>query len=239
MKKKEKTDILDKAKLFFQERIVVAHKKNLEEITLSSFNVNPFLNQYLSYFAFGDAKPENIAKALLYPRVLGTSITTTFGTQMQHFCSSVLPAYGSLVPGIDLEFNDHLDGNRRKYCQLKAGPNCINKDDIKTISDHFKNANRLAKTNNDKEFNVSRDCIVGTVYGEEQELSSMYKALAKEYLVYPGQKFWHSLTGEENFYSDLIGAFGEVALGENGVALLNATIKNLAKEIAFRQESSS
>ncbi|MCL1825915.1 MAG: restriction endonuclease [Betaproteobacteria bacterium] len=235
MDEKRKLDILDNAKRFFKEKVVAAHKKNLEEITLSSFNVNPFLRHYLSNFAFGNAKPESVAKALLYPRVLGTSITTIFGTQMQHFCSKVLSANGSKVSGIDVEFNDHLDDMRHKYCQLKAGPNCINKDDIKTVSDHFKNASRLAKTNQDKEFNVSRDCIVGTIYGEEGELSGMYRTLAKDYLVYPGKKFWHSLTGEENFYSDLIGAFGEVALGENGVSLLNDAIQKLANEIESYQ----
>jgi len=44
--------------------------------------------------------------------MLGTSITKTFGTQMQFFCSEVLGGFGSAIPGIDLEFMDALD--RRK-----------------------------------------------------------------------------------------------------------------------------
>ena len=66
---------------------------------------------------------------------------------MQTFISSVLESYGSLVPGIDLEFIDGLDG-RKKYCQAKLGPNTLNKDDITTIHNHFRNARNLGKTNN-------------------------------------------------------------------------------------------
>ena len=69
----------------------------------------------------GQLTPKSIAKALAYPRVLGQSITTSFGMNMQKFISDVLVnAFGSTTQGIDIEFTDCVDG-RKKYCQVKLG----------------------------------------------------------------------------------------------------------------------
>src|SRR5690606_17298596 len=97
---------------------------------------NPFLDKYKAQFLTGNDSPESVAKALIYPRVLGTSINTTFGSKMQKFCSEVLEGFASTTSGIDIEFIDLVDGHR-KYCQVKAGPNTINKDDVDTINRHF------------------------------------------------------------------------------------------------------
>jgi len=138
MTEQEKQAILDATKNFFRDRIAARHNENTVKLQdLSEFNVNPFLSKYLAQFAFGDASPESIARALIYPRVLGTSINTSFGTNMQYFCNDVLSSYASTTSGIDIEFVDALDGER-KYCQIKAGPNTINKDDVPVIEGHFK-----------------------------------------------------------------------------------------------------
>ena len=161
MTEAEKREILAKAKDFFREKIVDNHKRNTEKLgKLSAFQPNPFLEKYLANFAFGNCDASSIAKALVYPRVLGTSINTTFGTQMQAFCKDVLSGFASTTPGIDIEFVDQLDG-RRKYCQIKAGPNTINNDDITTIKNHFESIRRIARTNGLREFNADIDCIVG------------------------------------------------------------------------------
>ena len=65
---------------------------------------------------------------------------------MQTFLTKVLDAYGSTTQGIDIEFIS-TDG-KRKYCQLKSGPNALNRDDVKTIKGHFDGVRRLARTNN-------------------------------------------------------------------------------------------
>src|SRR5699024_1073932 len=102
--------------------IAKSHMANTEKLTsLEQFNVNPFLNKYLANFLTGNDDSRSVAKALVYPRVLGTSINTTFGNQMQSFISDVLGGQGSLSPGIDIEFIDKIDGHK-KYCQIKAGP---------------------------------------------------------------------------------------------------------------------
>lgn len=235
MTQKEKQDILDAAKDFFRTRIAPNHISNTEKLQdISEFNVNPFLHKYLAQFAFGDSSPESMAKALILPRVLGTSITTTFGNQMQYFCNNVLSSFASTTSGIDIEFVDCIDG-AKKYCQVKAGPNTINKDDVPVIKDHFRGVINLARTNGLRI--ASADCIVGVLYGEYKDLSGHYKKINEDYPVIVGQEFWHRLTGDSHFYDDLISAFAEVADEMDSSALLDQTVQRLAAYIAKLNEA--
>ncbi len=229
MNEAEKVDILSKAKSFFKDRLVERHIINTKKLSnLKAFNLNPFLTEYLANFLTGNSNPKSIAKALIYPRVLGTSITTSFGQNIQYFCSSVLDGFGTAISGLDIEFIDQLDG-RRKYCQIKAGPNTINKDDIATIIGHFTDVKNLARTNN-LQIGFS-DLIVGVLYGDKEQLSAHYKKINEEHPVIIGKEFWHRLTGEEDFYSKLIDAFGEVAIEVDSVDLLEDTVNKLAQEV--------
>lgn len=227
MTEPERQAILTKAKCFFREKIAASHLKNTEKLSnVSAFNVNPFIHKYLAQFAFGDASPESMAKVLLFPRVLGTSISTTFGNQLQYFCNEVLETYASVVSGIDIEFIDTTDG-RKKYCQVKAGPTTINKDDVKTIIDHFKGIQNLARTNR---LDVrTADCIVGVFYGTENALSTNYRKINETYPVFVGADFWCRLTGEPSFYQDLINAFTEVADEMNSKELFDNLVIQLSR----------
>lgn len=233
---KEKNQILEKAKKFFRDTIAESHKKNTEKLVkLSEFKINPFLITYLSNYLTGNNEPISIAKALIYPRVLGTSINTSFGSRIQEFCHSVLEGFASTTSGIDIEFIDTTNG-RRKYCQIKAGPNTINKDDVETIAEHFKGVKNLARTNGLKlQFD---DLIVGVLYGNKNQLSAHYKRIENDYQynVIIGQEFWYRLTGDESFYGDLINAFGQVAEEADSTKLLNDTIKSLAENIKNSDE---
>lgn len=227
MTEQEKQVILSSAKTFFRTRIAPNHISNTEKLQdITEFNVNPFLSKYLAQFAFGDSSPESMAKALIYPRVLGTSITTSFGTNMQYFCNDVLSAYASTTSGIDIEFIDVTDG-MRKYCQVKAGPNTINKDDVPVIKDHFRKVINLARTNGLRI--ASTDCVVGVLYGSHSDLSAHYKKIDEDYPVIVGQDFWYRLTGDPDFYGDLISTFAEIAEEMDSSALLQNTISRLAK----------
>lgn len=231
MTEAEKREILAKAKDFFREKIVDNHKRNTERLgKLSAFQPNPFLEKYLANFAFGNCNASSIAKALIYPRVLGTSINTTFGTQMQAFCKDVLSGFASTTTGIDIEFVDQIDG-RRKYCQIKAGPNCINRDDITTILHHFDAIRHLARTNGLREFNADIDCIVGVFYGTKNDLSTMYRTIDRSHPVYVGKDFWHHLTGDPSFYDELINEIASIATEVDGTELLNNVIRQLSTEI--------
>lgn len=236
MTSEEKKAILDSAKDFFRTRIAPNHISNTEKLQdISEFNVNPFLHKYLAQFAFGDSSPESMAKALILPRALGTSITTTFGNQMQYFCNNVLSSFASTTSGIDIEFIDCIDGVR-KYCQVKAGPNTINKDDVPIIKDHFRSVINLARTNGLRI--ASADCVVGVLYGESKDLSGHYKKINEDYPVIVGQEFWYRLTGDPHFYDDLISAFAEVADEMDSSELMKKTIQRLAAYIKSMEDQS-
>jgi len=232
MNKKEKEGILIRFKEWFQDSLIESHRKNTEKLTdINKFNINPFLLYYLANYLEGNSTPTSLAKALVYPRVLGTSITTSFGSQMQTFITKVLGAYGSTTQGIDIEFIDQID-KRKKYCQLKSGPNAINQDDIKTIKDHFQGVKNLARTNN---LHIDLgDLIFCLTYGEESEKNSFIKKLEKDYTVYMGKEFWQRFTGDKYFYRDLILTAGEIAKEVNMKNIVDEVIEDLSKNIEKR-----
>ncbi len=227
--KKLRKEIIERAKVFFREEIAKSHEINTKKLTnLKKFNLNPFLDKYKANFLTGNDSPKSIARALIYPRVLGTSINTTFGSKMQKFCSEVLEGFASTTSGIDIEFIDLTDG-RRKYCQIKAGPNTINKDDVETIDRHFQSIKNLARTNN---LNIGlNDLVVGVFYGEKDELSTHYKRISETYPVFIGEEFWYRLTGEQDFYTKITDAIGDVATEYDSSDMLEQVIDILSKEI--------
>lgn len=230
MNDKQRILLLETAKDFFREQIVSSHIHSAcaKAAKLSNYNINPFLYKYLANFLKGNDSPLSIAEALVLPRILGSSINTSFGMKIQKLISELFDGFGSTTQGIDIEFIDAIDG-KRKYCQLKSGPNTINFDDVKTITDHFQGIINLARTNNlDIGLN---DLIVGVIYGDKSELSSHYRKLDSKFPVFIGKDFWHRLTGKADFYFELIDAIGEVALEVDGSKIIQETIQALAKEI--------
>ena len=228
----DKEEILEKAKDWFRNTIAQNHIKNTEKlVNPKEFNINPFLAVYLANFLTGNSSAESIAKVLLLPRVLGTSITTSFGQNIQSFTNSVLDAFGSTTSGIDIEFIDQIDGYK-KYCQLKLGPQTINKDDVETIAGHFSSVINLARTNNLRI--THSDLVVGVIYGEPSSLSANYKRITSQYHhpVIVGKEFWHRLTGDEDFYTDLANIIGSVAIEAD----YSKDFEKIIKELAATEE---
>lgn len=224
----EKLEILEKAKAWFRE-FAVAHVKNAVKLKrLKDFKPNPFLISYLSYFHSGNCSPDSIAKVLIYPRVLGTSINTSFGGAVQTMTHELLiNGYASAHDGVDIEFIDARD-NRRKYAQLKSGPITINKDDGPTITTKFDAI--LGRARQNRLPITSQDLLVGIVYGKRSDLHGGYRKIEEKYEVLIGQEFWTALTGDSDFYYDLIDAVAEIAFETNGKELLEQTIATLAKD---------
>lgn len=225
MTAQEKQLILEKIKDWFR-TIGISHIENTKKLKkLTDFNYNPFLISYLSYFHSGNCTPESIAKTLLFPRVLGTSIATSFGNHIQTLTHSLLGGYASGIQGMDIEFIDTRDGVR-KYAQLKAGPTTINSKDVKPMIEEFDAFLRLARTN--KLQVTNQNMAVCIVYGERWELSANYKKIEDRYEVLIGSEFWNALTGDNDFYYDLIDACAEIAFETNGKDVLDQVIETLA-----------
>lgn len=230
--------ILELARAWYQKEIIDSQIRKVKALSIHSFNINPFTAPYLSAFLTGEISADGIARALVYARVLGTSLATTFGTTLQSFISSVLSnADGSVVEGIDIEFIDKIDG-RKKYAQLKAGPNTINSGDVETINNHFRKVRNLARTNR-LELGAN-DLVIGILYGSAADINSSYGKLRDHYFypVYVGSELWHRLTGDELFYTKLIRTFAEIEAATASVPLIESKIREIAQseEVSYLVE---
>lgn len=220
--------ILHNAENFFIDHIIPSHIQGIEKAAhLSSYNYNPFLLRYLAVSIDGTVNAMSLAKALFYPRVLGTSINTIFGNQLQAFIANVLPqSNGTIVDGMDIQFTDAEDG-RIKCCQIKAGPSTINKDDVDTIINHFQKALNLSRQN--KMHLASDDFVLGILYGDT--MSANYQKIKERFPVYTGREFWYHLTGDILFYEKLCGVFADAALKADTDGLIKEALSTLAKDI--------
>ena len=111
-------ELLKEIVIYFEKNIFENHiNASLKTHSkLKSYNINPIVVKYLSKVLEGNYSPEGVAKALFYPRVLGTSINTSFGTRIQNMFVDLEIAEGSKIKGMDIEFIDKID-KRRKWCQ--------------------------------------------------------------------------------------------------------------------------
>jgi hypothetical protein len=215
---------------YFKDKVFENHKINTlnNHSKLKSYKINPIVVKYLSKVLEDNFSPIGIAKALYYPRVLGTSINTSFGTRIQNMFVELNLANGSLIKGMDIEFIDKVD-NRKKWCQLKSGPNTINSEDVNPLLKKFTTVTNLARTNS---MNMNNsDLILGVLYGEENQLSQHYKKIDTQFPVFIGKEFWHRLTGFENFYSKLVSNLDLMILNIDSEDFFKKGYTELANEI--------
>lgn len=222
--------LLNQITAYFEQKIFLNHKKiSLKQnAQLKSYNINPIVVRYLSKILADGFTPMGVAKALYYPRVLGTSINTSFGDRIQKMFVELGLARGSLIKGMDIEFEDKIDG-RSKWCQLKAGPNTINSEDVRPLLKKFTTVTNLARTNSMRLNNS--DLILGVLYGTRSELSQHYITINEHYPVVVGQEFWHRLTGYEEFYRELVSELDRLIFSLPTDDFINEGCAALAREI--------
>ncbi len=63
---------------------------------------------------------EALRKLLFYQRVLGSSITTSFGMKIQKLISELFEGYGSTTSGIDIEYIDAIDGKKVLSIKIRS-----------------------------------------------------------------------------------------------------------------------
>ena len=97
MTEQQKQAIIESGKQYFRSIIIPNHLKYLNKLHQSSFDINPFLINYLAAFLCGDTQPISLAKALVYPRILGTSLSTSFGQNIQVFIAQLQEVVGCSV----------------------------------------------------------------------------------------------------------------------------------------------
>lgn len=218
---------------YFEKNIFEQHINSSVKIhsKLKSYKINPILVKYLSKVLDDKYSPEGVAKALYYPRVLGTSINTSFGTRIQSMFVDLGIAQGSLIKGMDIEFLDKID-NRKKWCQLKSGPNTLNSEDVNPLLKKFSDTINLARTNKALIGINNNDFIVGVLYGELDELSQHYRKIDKIHPVIVGKDFWYRITGFPNFYDQLINPLHKSITNLDTKNMFKIGCAKLAKEIS-------
>ncbi len=216
MNDKLREDIFD----FIKSHLVKSISAKLHKgYPLKKFQINPFGLISLSSGFYGSLTPESMAKALLYPRIFGTSMTTSFGANVQDMCVKLLGAKPSGIAGMDIEFSNKLTGEWT-VAQMKAGPNTLNSKDVAPIVNEISAAYRLMRTNGGgTEVPIFALCVL---YGTQDQLSAHYKKIRETMVgqqnsipIYIGDEFWHVLTGEKNFYNELIQTFIDAFDSEN------------------------
>ena len=206
------------------------HTRNLKNIKklsdINEFTINPILLKYLSRVYHGKHNPECLVRTLIAPRILSTSVTTTFGNRIKPFIISNFPDVSkSLLHGVDIEFLDKSKKNPTSgYCKIFAGPHTLNSTTSQNVIENFNNLISKKKLK-------KSDLFIGVTYGEDKELSENYlKIRSKGYKIVCGQDFWNMLTGHKSFYDDLIKSFKSGVDKIDETALINKIISDLKKD---------
>lgn len=222
--------IAHEMEVWFRTIFIPRQESNLKKLSkISKHKINPYLAKYRSIALTGAVSPDGIARAMVIGTSLITGLNTSFGTQLQREITNILAGVnGSLTQGIDVEYKDFFDG-KKKYAQIKAGPTTINKDDVKTIIGHFKQARSLGAVNN---VSVSiSDQVVGVIYGKKSDLNDHYKQIEREgYTVLVGDEFWEHMTGEKGLGTRLISVCAAAIPSTKLHTSLEKVISDLAKD---------
>ena len=115
--------------------------------------------------------------------------------------------FKSGIEGIDLEI---IDDKIRYIISIKSGPNWGNSSQIKKMTDYFAKAKRILNTQNSSSL-IQIIAINGCCYGKENQ---QYKSNG-DYYKLCGQAFWEFISGDENFYIDIIEPLGYKAKEQN------------------------
>jgi hypothetical protein len=213
---------------WFADTVIENNKKAIQKLNkASSFEINRYLAPYVSQATTGSITAEGIARGLIQGRAMVTSLNTSFGDRMQIFITNqIKEVVGSAIAGIDIEFEDCIDG-QKKYAQVKAGVTTINKDDVEPIVRKFKTIRAKAKRDGVK---IAEDqTVICVLYGNESTLNAHYKKLKDEGVeVHVGDDFWERLTGEKDMEKRLFKACLKAAENANVKPLLDKAAAELA-----------
>jgi hypothetical protein len=197
MEKKLKGEIIK----FIEPQIEEFHQKRLEHLLELKFkNVLKRKNPYL-FKAKNITTSQNLVQSIL-DAYLSSQEETIFGGLLEKLaifvCNKVFKGGKSTTEGIDLEF----EKKETKYIvSIKSGPNWGNSQQIKRMIDNFKQAKKIAGHH--------IIAVNGCCYGIDDNPNK------GDYIKYCGQRFWEFVSGDENFYIDIIEPVGYKAKEKN------------------------
>lgn len=202
VKKMDENKIIE----FINEHISEFHENRLN--ALKRINIETIIKRKNPYLF----KAKNIHTCEGFVRTLTDAFLssqeeTIFGEFLEklaiYVCQETMGGYKSGIVGIDLEINKD---NIRYIVTIKSGPNWGNSSQIKKMKDNFVTAKRTLRTQNSGMHIIA---INGCCYGKDNNPDK------GDYFKYCGQRFWAFISGDDNFYLDIIEPLGYRAKEKN------------------------
>jgi len=192
---------------FIEENINSFHDKRLEN--LSNLKLQKILSRKNPYLfkAKNVTTSQDLVQSLLDAH-LSSQEEGIFGGFLEELavfvCNRTFGGQKSTAEGIDLE----LDKDDIKYIvSIKSGPNWGNSRQINKMKDDFKKAARILRTSTSQTKNVI--AVNGCCYGIDDRPDK------GDYIKLCGQRFWEFITGDDDFYTDIIEPLGHRAKEKN------------------------
>jgi hypothetical protein len=191
---------------YVQENIPIFHQKRIQSLdSLQLKRVLQRKNPYL-YRAKNVCTAEELVRGIVDAHITKAE-ETIFGDWLEGLAIYInAKVYGGIksgILGIDLEF-DH--GGNRYIVSIKSGPNWGNSSQISKMITYFKTAQRTLRTSNSQ---VRVVAVNGCCYGFDDQPDK------GDYFKYCGQRFWEFVSGDPNFYLEIVQPLGHQALEMN------------------------
>jgi hypothetical protein len=154
-------------------------------------------NPYL-YRASGISSIEELVGRALGDFV-SSSTGTFFGVTIEHFITSLPGLIKSSAPGVDVE---KRSGHQVELFAIKSGPGGYNSSSFKTQREHLATTKTILEHQSDL---VVR-AFVGFAYGRQKDGRP-----APGYMVLSSKNLWARLSGDQDFYTKVLEAYGCVS----------------------------
>ena len=197
---------LNEVKIFVNQHIGEFHESRINRIRkIKLKEVLQKKNPYL-FKAKNILTAQKLIESLLQA-YLSSSEEELFGEFLEELAifvaSKTLRGKKSSGTGIDLEFTN----NDVVYLvSIKSGVNWGNSSQYSALRDRFKNAVRVLKQSKSVK---SVQPVLASCYGKRKTVDN------GEYLRICGQEFWFFISGNQNFYTDIIEPLGHKAKQRN------------------------
>jgi hypothetical protein len=192
---------------FVRKNIQKFHDKRLKSLERLKLNTvlkkkNPYLFKAKNIL-FAEEFVKTITDAFLSSQE--EAIFGSFLEELAIFvCEKSYRGKKSSAEGIDLEF----ERNGVTYLvAVKSGPNWGNSQQVRRMQDNFKQAKRILRTTSSHSRNIV--AVNGCCYGREPNADK------GDYFKYCGQEFWALISGNKNFYTEIIEPLGYKAKEKN------------------------
>jgi hypothetical protein len=191
---------------YVEENIGTFHQKRISSLdTLKLSKVLKRKNPYL-FKAKYVLTAEQIIKGLVDAHI-SSNEETIFGDWLEGLAifinGKVYNGWKSGIAGIDLEFDKD---DKRFIVNIKSGPNWGNSSQISKMISDFKTAKRTLRTSNS---GLNIVAVNGCCYGRDN------KPDKGDYFKYCGQIFWEFISGNTNFYTEIIEPLSHKAKEKN------------------------